>query len=132
MRSMYLSSHSSLTQSMRGILIDWLIELTLEYNLSPTTLYHAVSLVDRSLSHLPPVPRAQLQCLGCACMLVSSKLHEIHPPTADDFVYISDSTYTRGQITSTEVRAVKRGAQELSEAPGARIRCWTHTYGTRL
>ncbi|GMI52712.1 hypothetical protein TeGR_g14314 [Tetraparma gracilis] len=96
--------HPELTQSMRGILVDWLVELSTEYSLSPPTLYHAVSLVDRSLTKLPPVPRSQLQCLGCACTLIAAKLHEIHPPTADDFVYISDSTYTRAQITGMESR----------------------------
>ena len=47
--------------------------------------------------------RSDLQLLGCSCMLISSKLHEIHPPSPDDFEYISDHTYTRGRIISFEL-----------------------------
>lgn len=37
-----------------------------------------------------------------ACTLMASKLHEITPPTAEDFVYISDKTYTRKEILDME------------------------------
>jgi hypothetical protein len=42
--------------------------------------------------------RAQLQLLGCACMLLASKYEEIYAPAVDEFVYISDNTYTREQV----------------------------------
>ena len=44
-------------------------------------------------------------------MLISAKYEEIHPPQADDFVYISDNTYTRQQITKMECDVV--GALEF-------------------
>ena len=39
-----------------------------------------------------------------ACMLIASKLEETAGPTVDDFVYISDSSYTRKEITKMELR----------------------------
>lgn len=37
-----------------------------------------------------------------ACTLIASKLLEITPPTADDFVYITDRTYTRNEVLEME------------------------------
>jgi len=106
----YIERQKSLTESMRGILVDWLVELTEEYRLQSQTLFQAVNLVDRYLM-VKDVDRSMLQCLGCACMLISAKYEEIHPPQADDFVYISDNTYTRQQITKMECDVV--GALEF-------------------
>jgi hypothetical protein len=36
-------------------------------------------------------------------MLMAAKLEEVKPPSADDFVYISDSSYTRQQIINMEM-----------------------------
>lgn len=103
----YLPYHKSLTESMMAILTDWLVELTTEYGLSTTTLHHAVRLVDAYLrlsgKQGTLMPRSDLQLLGCSCMLIASKLHEIHPPSPDDFEYISDHTYTRSRIIEFEL-----------------------------
>ena len=40
-------------QDMRTMLVDWLITVTSECELMPSTLYHCVDLVDRSLSRFP-------------------------------------------------------------------------------
>ena len=57
---------------MRGILIDWLVEVAEEYRLEAETLYLAVNYIDRFLSHVP-VNRSKLQLVGVTCMLVASK-----------------------------------------------------------
>lgn len=41
------------TRQMRTILVGWLYEVALEYDLMPSTLYMCISLVDRGLSRLP-------------------------------------------------------------------------------
>lgn len=88
----YMNRQPYLTLPMRGILVDWLIELTAEYKLLPETLYLAVKLVDRTLGKVK-IERNMLQCVGC-----------FHPPSPDDFVYISDSTYTKKEITGMELK----------------------------
>ncbi|KAK9029587.1 hypothetical protein V6N11_026699 [Hibiscus sabdariffa] len=62
-----------ITPSMRGILIDWLVEVSEEYKLVPDTLYLTVSLVDRFLSH-NFIEKQRLQLLGVTCMLIASNL----------------------------------------------------------
>lgn len=57
--------------NMRGILIDWLVEVAEEYNLLPDTLYLAVSYIDRFLS-INALNRQRLQLLGVSSMLIAS------------------------------------------------------------
>jgi len=96
---------NEITEQMRGILIDWLSEVTEEYNLTLTTLFLTVNYIDRILE-VCQVPRSKLQLLGVSCMLIASKFEEIHPPLVDDFVYITDNTYSREQILQTELIAL--------------------------
>ncbi|MBA0773882.1 hypothetical protein Gotri_009135, partial [Gossypium trilobum] len=60
-----------ITPSMRGILVDWLVEVSEEYKLVPDTLYLTVSLIEyRFLSH-NFIEKQRLQLLGVACMLIA-------------------------------------------------------------
>ncbi|KAE8657936.1 Cyclin-A2-1 [Hibiscus syriacus] len=86
-----------ITPSMRGILIDWLVEVSEEYKLVPDTLYLTVSLIDRFLSH-NFIEKHRLQLLGVTCMLIASKYEEICAPRVEEFCFITDNTYTRGEV----------------------------------
>lgn len=86
---------------MRAVLVDWLVEVIEEYRLLPETLYAAVQYLDRYLS-VRSVDKQKLQLLGCACMLIAAKFEEIYMPMAGEFVYITDSAYTRQEILAME------------------------------
>ena len=60
-----------ITNSMRCILIDWLVEVAEEYRLHNETLYLATAFIDRFLSQMS-VLRAKLQLVGTASMFVAS------------------------------------------------------------
>ena len=108
-------SQRDINATMRGILIDWLVEVAEEYRLEAETLYLAVNYIDRFLSHVP-VNRSKLQLVGVTCMLVAAKYEEIHPPAVDEFVYISDNTYKREEILHMEGMVLNRLNFELSVA----------------
>lgn len=59
------------TANMRGVLIDWLVEVAEEYKLLPDTLYLTVSYIDRFLS-MNALSRQKLQLLGVSSMLIAS------------------------------------------------------------
>ncbi|KAI3522450.1 hypothetical protein L1887_00220 [Cichorium endivia] len=61
-----------ITQEMRGILIDWLVEVCEEYRLASETLYLTVTLIDRCLSKMY-IEKQRLQLLGITCMLIASR-----------------------------------------------------------
>ena len=110
-----LQSQRDINATMRGILIDWLVEVAEEYRLEAETLYLAVNYIDRFLSQVP-VNRSKLQLVGVTCMLVAAKYEEIHPPAVDEFVYISDNTYKRDEILHMEGMVLNRLNFELSVA----------------
>lgn len=99
--------------SMRGILIDWLVEVAEEYKLVPDTLYLTVSYIDRYLSK-NVVNRQRLQLLGVTSMLVASKYEEICAPQVEEFCYITDNTYFCDEVLQMESKVLQHLNFELS------------------
>ncbi|XVF36365.1 hypothetical protein REPUB_Repub19eG0052500 [Reevesia pubescens] len=100
------------TTNMRGILVDWLVEVAEEYKLVSDTLYMTVSYIDRFLS-LNALNRQKLQLLGVSSMLIASKYEEISPPNVEDFCYITDNTYTKDEVVKMEADILKSLKFEL-------------------
>ncbi|KAJ9460592.1 hypothetical protein DIPPA_23689 [Diplonema papillatum] len=89
------------TDKMRAILVDWLVDVHLKYKCRPETLYLAMNLLDRYLVR-QPVEKKRLQLLGCVAMMLACKYEDIMPPEVRDFVHISANTYTRSEILTME------------------------------
>ncbi|KAJ0985619.1 hypothetical protein J5N97_003975 [Dioscorea zingiberensis] len=102
-----------ITHSMRGILIDWLVEVSDEYRLVPDTLYLTVYLIDRFLSK-NYIERQRLQLLGITCMLIASKYEEICAPRVEEFCFITDNTYTKGEVLKMETTVLNYQGFHLS------------------
>jgi cyclin B len=98
----YMKNQQDVTEKMRMILVDWLVEVHWKFKLSPETLFLTVHLLDRYLS-LAPVRRTKLQLVGVTCMLIASKHEEIYPPEIKDFVHVTDKAYTKQEILDMEV-----------------------------
>ncbi|XP_071760080.1 cyclin-A1 [Centroberyx gerrardi] len=98
----YMGNHPEITNCMRIILVDWLMEVSQEYKLRSETLYLAVNYLDRFLSCTASVKRGKLQLVGTAAILLAAKYEEIFPPELEEFVYITDSTYTKKQLVRME------------------------------
>ncbi|CAA7048009.1 unnamed protein product [Microthlaspi erraticum] len=89
------------TATMRGVLVDWLVEVAEEYKLVSETLYLTVSYIDRFLS-LKTVNRKKLQLVGVSAMLIASKYEEISPPDVEDFCDITDNSFTKQDVVKME------------------------------
>jgi len=94
-----------ITPRMRSILVDWMIEVHNKFKLRPETIYLTIDLLDRFLS-TKSIRRSALQLLGCTCMWVASKYHEIYAPEMRDFVYISDNAFTLKDLLKMETELV--------------------------
>ncbi|KAI4321057.1 hypothetical protein MLD38_034478 [Melastoma candidum] len=94
------------TANMRGILVDWLVEVAEEYKLLSDTLYLSISYIDKYLSS-NVINRQKLQLLGVSAMLIASKYEEISPPHVEEFCYITDNTYTRLEVVKMEADILK-------------------------
>ncbi|XP_051136235.1 putative cyclin-A3-1 [Andrographis paniculata] len=91
---------------MRSVLIDWLVEVAQEYKLVSDTLYLTVNYIDRYLS-THSLMRTKLQLLGITCMLIASKHEEITPPHIENFVYITDNSFTIEEVMEMEKDVLK-------------------------
>ncbi|XP_054814607.1 putative cyclin-B3-1 isoform X2 [Prosopis cineraria] len=97
----YMSIQTDLTPHMRGILINWLIEVHLKYELMPETLYLTVSLLDQYLS-LVAIEKNELQLVGLTALLLASKYEDFWHPSVKELLSISVESYTREQILGME------------------------------
>ena len=68
-----------------------------EYQLVSDTLYLSVALLDRALSQMS-ISKSRLQLLGVTCMFIAAKYEEIYAPQVDEFVYVTDESYSREQV----------------------------------
>ena len=110
----YMELHQrEITVTMRGILIDWLVEVATEYQQSQETLFLSVGYIDAYLSKARCV-RSKLQLVGITCMHIASKYQEIYPPPLADFCYITDNTYEREELIQMERRILDVLDFELS------------------
>ena len=103
----YMRTQEDINERMRGILIDWLLEVHLKFKLVPETLYLTVNLIDRYLE-LEPVKRDKLQLVGVTAMLIACKYEEIYAPEVNDFVYITDNAYSKKEIQDMEYIMLKK------------------------
>ncbi|KAL2529705.1 Cyclin-B2-4 [Forsythia ovata] len=97
----YMAQQFDINERMRGILIDWLIEVHYKFELMDETLYLTVNLIDRFLA-VQPVVRKKLQLVGVTAMLLACKYEEVSVPVVEDLVLISDKAYSRNEVLDME------------------------------
>lgn len=97
----YMEHQDDLEWKMRGILVDWLIEVHTRFRLLPETLFLAVNIVDRFLSQ-KVVPLDKLQLVGITAMFVASKYEEVLSPHVGNFVHVADDGFTVEEVLSAE------------------------------
>lgn len=94
-------NQKDINEKMRGILIDWIVDVHLKFKLRPETLFITVNLIDRYLEKVT-ILRSKLQLVGVSSMLIACKYEEIYAPEIKDFVYITDKAYTKEEILEME------------------------------
>lgn len=67
-----MEKQPSISQWMRSLLVDWMVEVQESFELNHETLYLAVKLVDLYLTKIV-VSKETLQLLGAAAMFIASK-----------------------------------------------------------
>ncbi|XP_015264419.1 PREDICTED: G2/mitotic-specific cyclin-B3 [Gekko japonicus] len=98
----YMESQPDITRDMRAILVDWMVEVQENFDLTHETLYLAVKLMDHYLVKVTSM-RDKLQLIGSTAILIASKFEERCPPCVDDFLYICDDAYNREELISMEM-----------------------------
>ncbi|KAF2761976.1 A/B/D/E cyclin [Pseudovirgaria hyperparasitica] len=97
----YMDMQGELEWKMRGILIDWLLEVHTRFRLLPETLFLAVNIIDRFLS-AKVVQLDRLQLVGVTAMFIASKYEEVLSPHVQNFRHVADDGFTEDEILSAE------------------------------
>lgn len=97
----YIEHQHELEWKMRGILVDWLIEVHTRFRLLPETLFLAVNIIDRFLS-AEVVALDRLQLVGVAAMFIASKYEEVLSPHVANFSHVADETFSDKEILDAE------------------------------
>ncbi|CAN0248882.1 unnamed protein product [Lampetra fluviatilis] len=97
----------ALTQRMRGLLVDWLVQVQVYFEMSEETLYLAVYLLNAYLRvaelHVPT-----LQLLGMTCLYVACKVEESSVPEVHMLCYLMEHTYRKEQLLRMERLLLER------------------------
>ena len=99
--STYMLKQNEVNWRMRGILIDWLIEVHGKFRLLPETIFLATNIVDRFLS-IRVVSLVKFQLVGITALLLASKYEEIICPSIQSFLYMTDGGYTDDEMLRAE------------------------------
>ncbi|XP_045397164.1 cyclin-F isoform X2 [Lemur catta] len=86
------SVQKGLNDTMRYILIDWLVEVATMKDFTSLCLHLTVECVDRYLRRRL-VPRHRLQLLGIACMVICTRFISKEILTIREAVWLTDNTY---------------------------------------
>ena len=99
----YFDRHSGLNEQMRGILVDWLVDVHRKFKLRFQTLFMAVNIIDRYMElTTDSISKSKFQLFGITCLFIAAKYEEIYPPSLGDFVYVCADTYSTSQILDLE------------------------------
>jgi hypothetical protein len=109
----YMDHQDDLEWKMRGILVDWLIEVHTRFRLLPETLFLAVNIIDRFLS-TKVVPLDKLQLVGVTAMFIASKYEEVLSPHVGNFVHVADDGFTVEEVLCAERYTLQTLKYDLS------------------
>ncbi|PGH01727.1 G2/mitotic-specific cyclin-B [Blastomyces parvus] len=97
----YIDHQEELEWKMRGILVDWLIEVHTRFRLLPETLFLTVNIIDRFLS-AEVVALDRLQLVGVTAMFIAAKYEEVLSPHVANFSHVADETFSDKEILDAE------------------------------
>jgi hypothetical protein len=96
---------AGLTLRMHMILVDWLVDVAVEFHLGDATLALTSQIIGRFLS-IQTVEKRELQLLGVTAMWIASKMEEVSVPLVSDFAWITYDTYTTAELRLMERRVL--------------------------
>ena len=103
----YMANQPEINEIMRAILIDWIIDVHLRFNLRQDTLFMTIWLIDTYLS-FALVQRDKLELLGITCLLISGKSHEIYYPQHNKLLEMTDNAYIKEEMLTMENEILKK------------------------
>jgi cyclin A len=101
-----MASQPIITENMRSILIDWIIDVSVHFEVSDETLHLAIRYIDRALSSMK-IDKTKLQLLGVTCMKIADVYNEkskeyYRQENAGEYAYITADEYSEAEVLDME------------------------------
>lgn len=96
-----MANQRDINWHLRGVLVDWLIDVHAKFRLLPETLFLTLNIIDRFLS-VRTISLSKLQLVGVTAMFVAAKYEEVLCPSVQNFLYLADGGYTDEEILRAE------------------------------
>ena len=96
-----ISIQTDIKESMRCILIDWIISLQNKFFKKIDTFFLTINLIDRFLSK-KPILRTRFQLLGVSSLFIAIKYEEIYMKNINDFVELTARAFDKSEILEME------------------------------
>eukprot|EP00826_Nyctotherus_ovalis_P038032 TRINITY_DN3528_c0_g1_i2.p2 TRINITY_DN3528_c0_g1~~TRINITY_DN3528_c0_g1_i2.p2 ORF type:complete len:270 (-),score=55.35 TRINITY_DN3528_c0_g1_i2:1028-1837(-) len=89
------------TDKMRAILSDWMVDVHTQFRLLPQTLFLAINLLDRYLQS-QKTSQERLQLLGASVLMVAAKYEETLYPETKDIEFITEGCCKADEVLKME------------------------------
>ncbi|KAH8926545.1 hypothetical protein BT69DRAFT_972585 [Atractiella rhizophila] len=109
----YMERQDDLNWRMRGVLIDWLIDIHGKFRLVPETLFTAVNIIDRFLS-IRTIALVKFQLVGLVALMIACKYEEIICPALSNFLYMAEDGYSEEEFLKAETFVLEFIGYDLS------------------
>ncbi|KAI3438015.1 hypothetical protein D9Q98_000458 [Chlorella vulgaris] len=119
----------TVTERHRSILVEWLCEVSFDWQLDSSVVFKAVAYLDHYLSQHAVVELHRFQLLGLACLRAA--MGDARKPTAlndqdkrldpQNFAHISDNTYSTLEVEAQTKMIVDMIPDKLVKAPNPKM-----------
>ncbi|KAL4462051.1 hypothetical protein ABPG74_000896 [Tetrahymena malaccensis] len=114
----YMKNQTFITENMRIILIDWLIDVSVHFEAQDETLHYCISYIDRVMSKMN-IERQKLQLIGVSCMKIADVFNErsreyYKQENAIEYAYITAEEYNAAQLIAMEKKILKTLSFQLN------------------
>ena len=96
-----ISTQTDIKESMRCILIDWIISIQNKFFMKKNTLFLTINLIDRYLSK-KSIHRTKFQLLGVSSLFIACKYEEIYMKNINQFVELTARAFDKNEILEME------------------------------
>ena len=103
----YMKMQKDINAKMRMILIDWLVDVCVKFEVLPHVFPSTVQLIDRYLQ-TTNVIRSSLQLIGVCCLMMVCKLEEVFPPMLKDYLSVCDNAYSKKELLAMEFQILSK------------------------
>ncbi|SMN19885.1 similar to Saccharomyces cerevisiae YDL155W CLB3 B-type cyclin involved in cell cycle progression [Maudiozyma saulgeensis] len=97
----YMEAQTFLDWEFRRTLVDWLVNIHLDLDLIPETLFLAVNLMDRFLSK-ESITLNKFRLVGIAALFIATKMEEHKVPSLDEVLEALEGQYSAEEIIDSE------------------------------